>query len=71
MAPKDYLRTQLEAYMADINAKVLLMIPVAIEELHEAAGEPDIAKVRAVIASVESTLKELLADAHEQTIKGE
>lgn len=57
--------------MADINAKVLLMIPVAIEELHEAAGEPDIAKVRAAIASVESTLKELLADAHEQTIKGE
>jgi hypothetical protein len=47
------------------------MLPVAIEELPEAAGEPDIAKVRAVIASVESTLKELLADAHEQTIKGE
>ena len=33
--------------MADINAKVLLMLPVAIEELHEAAGEPDIAKVLA------------------------
>jgi hypothetical protein len=61
----------MEAWMADINTKALLMLPVAIEELHEAAGEPDIAKVRAVIASVESTLKELLADAHEQAIKGE
>jgi hypothetical protein len=53
--------------MVDITAKVLLMVPVALKELEMVAAEPDIAKVRIAIASVQSTLGELLAAAHETT----
>jgi hypothetical protein len=54
--------------MAEITAKVLLMVPVALEELEMVAAEPDIAKVRIAIASVQSTLRELLSAAQETTI---
>jgi hypothetical protein len=40
---------------------------IALEELEMVAAEPDIAKVRIAIASVQSTLGELLAAAHETT----
>ena len=53
--------------MADITAKIILRVPVALEELEMVAAEPDIAKVRIAIASAQSTLKELLAAAHETT----
>jgi hypothetical protein len=55
--------------MADISAKVILMVPVALEELEMVVAEPDIAKVRIAIASVQSTLRELLAAAHETTTR--
>jgi hypothetical protein len=53
--------------MVDVTAKVMLMVPVALAELDMAAAEPDIAKVRIAIASVQSTLCELLTAARDST----
>jgi hypothetical protein len=43
-----------------LPAQAILMLTVAIEELEATKAEPKLAKVRAQILSVESTLKELL-----------
>lgn len=48
--------------MADGNlaAKVVLMVGVALDELTMVEAEPDLAKTRIAMASVRSTLRELL-----------
>jgi hypothetical protein len=48
--------------MADGNlaAQVILMVGVALDELAMVEAEPDLAKTRMAIASVRSTLRELL-----------
>ena len=41
--------------------QAILMLSVALDELRLVEAEPDLAKVRIAVASVEDTLKELLA----------
>lgn len=41
--------------------QTILMLSVALDELRLVEAEPDLAKVRIAVASVENTLKELLA----------
>ena len=41
--------------------QAILMLSVALDELRLVEAEPDLAKVRTAVASVENTLKELLA----------
>lgn len=43
-----------------LAGQCILMLAVALDELKATEAEPDLAKVRAKIASVETTLKELL-----------
>ena len=43
-----------------LPGQAILMLSVALDELRLVEGEPDIAKVRIAVLSVESTLKELL-----------
>lgn len=43
-----------------IASQCVLMLTVALDELRATEAEPDLAKVRLKIASVENTLKELL-----------
>jgi hypothetical protein len=42
-----------------LPAQVIMMLGVAIEELQRSEAEPDLAKVRSLIARVEATLIEL------------
>ena len=44
-----------------LPGQCILMLAVALDELRLTEGEPDLAKVRIAIASVQNTLKELLA----------
>jgi len=44
----------------NLASKVILMVGVALDELAMVEGEPDLAKTRIAIASVRSTLQELL-----------
>ena len=48
-----------------LPGQCILMLAVALDELRATEGEPDLAKVRIAIASVENTLQELLALAHD------
>ena len=41
--------------------QAILMLSVALDELRLVEADPDLAKVRIAVASVEDTLKELLA----------
>jgi hypothetical protein len=43
-----------------LPGQAILMLSVALDELRLVEGEPDIAKVRIAVLSVESTLQELL-----------
>ena len=43
-----------------LPGQVILMVSVALDELRLVEGEPDLAKVRIAVLSVENTLKELL-----------
>jgi len=43
-----------------LPGQCILMLAVALDELRATEAEPDLAKVRIKIASVENTLKELL-----------
>ena len=43
-----------------LPGQCILMLAVALDELRATEAEPDLAKVRLAIASVENTLKELL-----------
>jgi hypothetical protein len=43
-----------------LPGQCILMLAVALDELKATEGEPDLAKVRIAIASVEKTLQELL-----------
>ena len=42
-----------------LPGQCILMLAVALDELRATEAEPDLAKVRLAIASVENTLKEL------------
>ena len=46
---------------ASFPDQAILMLSVALDELRRVEAEPDLAKVRIAVASVEDTLKELLA----------
>jgi hypothetical protein len=46
---------------AAFPAQTILMLSVALDELRSVEAEPDLAKVRIAVASVEDTLEELLA----------
>lgn len=48
---------------AGFAGQAVLMLRVALNEIATIEAEPDIAKVRIGIASVKSTLKELLVEA--------
>jgi hypothetical protein len=43
-----------------LPGQAILMLSVALDELRLVEGEPDLAKVRIAVLSVERTLKELL-----------
>jgi hypothetical protein len=43
-----------------LPGQVILMVSVALDEFRLVEGEPDLAKVRIAVLSVENTLKELL-----------
>jgi hypothetical protein len=42
-----------------LPAQVVMMLGVALEELHRSEAEPDLARVRGLITSAEATLIEL------------
>jgi len=42
-----------------LPAQVVIMLGVALEELHRSEAEPDLARVRRLIANAEATLIEL------------
>lgn len=46
---------------ASFPDQAILMLSVALDELRLVEAEPDLAKVRIAVASVEDTLKELFA----------
>ena len=50
----------MDASKETLPAQCILMLGVALEELRATEAEPDLARVRLRIASVENTLKELL-----------
>jgi hypothetical protein len=43
-----------------LPGQAILMLSVALDELRTVEAEPDLARVRIAVASVENTLKELL-----------
>lgn len=50
-----------------LPGQAILMLSVALDELRLVEGEPDLAKVRIAVLSVERTLKELLEIAKRAT----
>ena len=46
-----------------LPGQAILMLSVALDELRTVEAEPDLARVRIAVASVENTLKELLEKA--------
>ena len=66
MAKRGLAASPSMAEQGTLSARAVLMLGVALDGLTMVEAEPDIAKVREGIASVQSTLKELLEVAQKE-----